>query len=204
MRVLAAGMAAVRYAGLGLSAALPAQAAVAPVGQGFNVDARDLSFILKQIKISERHAATATAANPCGTLLGSGPDQIPGTGQGVELPWGLRSVDGSCNNLLAGQEYFGTAGKAFPRLAAPVFKPAESGDPDGPGPAPSGPTSYAQTSGVVFDSQPRIISNLVVDQTAGNPAAVEAAGENPTVTPSGAFGIPNVAPDVGLSAPYNS
>ena len=49
-----------------------------------------------------------------------------------------------------------------------------------------------------------VISNLIVDQTAGNPAAVEAAGENLRSTPSGAFFIPNVAPDVGLSAPYNS
>ena len=65
-------------------------------------------------------------------------------------------------------------------------------------------TSYTQTTGTVFDSQPRVISNLIVDQTADNPAAVAAAGENPEVTPSGAFFIPNVAPDVGLSAPYNS
>ena len=31
-----------------------------------------------------------------------------------------------------------------------------------------------------------------------------AAGEDPIVTPSGAFFIPNVAPDTGLSAPFNS
>ena len=203
MRILAAGTAAVICVGLGLTS-VTLSAAAAPIGQGFNVDARDLSFILKQIKIAERHAATSTAANPCGTLLGSGPDQIPGVGQGVELPWGLRSVDGSCNNLLAGQEYFGTAGKAFPLLANPVFNSAESGDPDGPGPAPSGTSTYAQSSGIVFDSQPRVISNLIVDQTANNPAAAKAAGETPTLTPSGAFLIPNVAPDVGLSAPYNS
>ena len=203
MRLLAASTAVAVYVGLGLTS-VTLSATAAPIGQGFNVDARDLSFILKQIKIAERHAATSTAANPCGTLLGNGPDQIPGAGQGVELPWGLRSVDGSCNNLLAGQEYFGTAGKAFPLLANPVFSSAESGDPDGPGPAPSGTSTYAQSSGIVFDSQPRVISNLIVDQTANNPAAVEAAGETPTLTPSGAFLIPNVAPDVGLSAPYNS
>ena len=49
-----------------------------------------------------------------------------------------------------------------------------------------------------------MISNLIVDQNATNPAAVEAAGEQPVLTPSGSFFIPNVAPDVGLSAPYNS
>ncbi|MDT4928195.1 MAG: hypothetical protein QOF92_1062, partial [Pseudonocardiales bacterium] len=52
-----------------------AGAAPAPVGQGFTVTTGDLAFILKQIKISERHAATATPADPCGTLVGSGPDQ---------------------------------------------------------------------------------------------------------------------------------
>ena len=54
-------------------------AAVAPVGQGFTVTPSDLAFILKQIKIAERHAATLTASNPCGTLVGSrpGPDPRP-------------------------------------------------------------------------------------------------------------------------------
>jgi hypothetical protein len=55
---------------------LTAQGAVAPVGQGFTVTPADLAFILKQIKIAERHAATLTPANPCGTLVGPGPDPI--------------------------------------------------------------------------------------------------------------------------------
>ncbi len=175
----------------------------APVGQGFNLNASDLQFVLKQIKIAEQHAATATPANPCGTLLGSGPNQIPNsTGQGVEIPWGLRTVDGTCNNLVAGQTGFASADKTFPRLVAPIFSAAEP-TPAGFGPTGQ-PTSYTQTKGNVFDSQPRIISNLIVDQTSTNPAAVNAAGASPDVTPSGAFFIPNVAPDVGLSAPYNS
>lgn len=167
--------------------------AQAPVGQGFNLNASDLRFILKQMRIAERHASTATASNPCGTLLGNEPDQISlGTGQTIELPWGLRTVDGSCNHLTSGQETFGTADQVFPRLVPKNLRPAEDG------------TTYAQTTGTVIDRQPRTISNLIVDQTANNPAAVEAAGEEPVVTPSGAFFIPNVAPDVGLSAPFNS
>lgn len=187
---------------LGVLPVVPATqgAAQAPVGQGFNLNASDLRFILRQIKIAERHAATATATNPCGTLLGSDPDQIPNVGNSVELPWGLRTVDGSCNNLIEGQSHFGAADQLFPRLVPAAFREAEPSPFGPPGPA----TSYAQTSGSVFDSEPRVISNLIVDQTAANPAAVAAAGEAPEVTPSGAFLIPNVAPDAGLSAPYNS
>src|SRR5262249_21916587 len=103
-----------------------------------------------------------------------------------------------------------------------VFRPAEkvSVDLDGPGPLTVGtPTSYQQTSGFVFDSQPRTISNLIVDQTANNPAAVAAAAANPgseTITSPGldgvfgtvddrsVFMIPNVKPDFGLTASFNT
>ncbi|HMD12296.1 MAG TPA: peroxidase family protein, partial [Marmoricola sp.] len=183
-------------------AAGPADAA--PVGQGFNLNRSDLRFILKQIKIAEAHTVSATAEDPCGTLLGTGPNQIPnGNQQGAELPWGLRTVDGTCNNLLPGQEKFGAADTVFPRQGPARFRDAETGDPDGPGPAPNGPTSYTQKRGTVIDSQPRTISNLIVDQTATNPAAV-AASDGAEAGPSGTLPIPNVAPDVGLSAPFNS
>ncbi|HET6530911.1 MAG TPA: peroxidase family protein [Actinoplanes sp.] len=181
-------------------AATPAQAAV---GQGFHVNPADLRFILRQIQIAEAHAQTASAENPCGTLLGPGPNQIPDEGQqGAELPWGLRTVDGTCNNLLAGQEKFGTADRMFPRMATESFKSAESAAQFGG----ANPSSYNQTApgNIVVDSQPRIISNLVADQTADNPAAVAAAGDGATADESGTLPIPNTAPDAGLSAPYNS
>src|SRR5262244_3306778 len=104
----------------------------------------DLEFILAQIRIAERNAAGES-------LL----DILPN----VEVPWGLRTVDGTLNNLMPGQSEFGAADNSFPRLTDPVFRPAEAG------------TSYNQTSGLVIDSQPRVISNLIVDQTASNPAA---------------------------------
>ena len=96
---------------------------------------------------------------------------------------------------------------------------------------PPGPTSYAQKCGNVVDSQPRVISNLIVDQTETNPAAIAAAGfpvrtqgntgTAPCTTqpsqpgagdglPAGCtpahktLFIPNVTTDVGLSPPYNS
>ena len=224
MRMLAAGMAAVLYAGLGLSAALPAQAAVAPVGQGFAVTASDLAYILKQIKIAEAHVANTTSVTgPCGALVGTGPNQI----SSPLLSLGLRTVDGSCNNLQPGQDQFGAADQVFPRLAKPVFSSADV-TPSGFG--PPNPTSYAQKKGLVFDSEPRTVSNLIVDQTSTNPAAIAAAG-NPVRTqgnegvvacttdpsPSVPFGVPagcipsnqtlfmpNVTTDVGLSPPYNS
>jgi hypothetical protein len=180
----------------------------------------DLAFILKQVKIAERHAATYSPSNPCGTLVGPGPDQVPDR----LTSYGLRTVDGSCNNLFSGRETFAAADVPFPRLTKPVFRDAESTP---PGFGPSRPTSYKQKKGSVFDSQPRVISNLIVDQTSTNPAAVQAAGfpvrtqgnpgvvpcttepspEDPDGTPDGCVPahqtlfIPNVTTDVGLSPP---
>jgi Ca2+-binding RTX toxin-like protein len=201
-----------------------ASAATAPPGQGFTVTSDDLRFILKQIKIAEHHAATLTPEDPCGTLVGPGPNQIPDR----LSSFGLRTVDGSCNNLFPGRENFAAADQPFPRLTRPVFREAEAaifGPPD--------PSSYAQKRGNVFDSQPRVISNLIVDQTSTNPAAIAAAGfpvrtqGNPGLFPCRVdpdplaeppvtgeprncvpshhtLFIPNVTTDVGLSPPYNS
>ncbi|MFL6134587.1 MAG: peroxidase family protein, partial [Nocardioidaceae bacterium] len=208
-----------------VAGAAPASAAAAPVGQGFTVTASDLSYILKQIKIAERHARTVTPEQPCATLVGTGTNQIatPLVSQG------LRTVDGSCNNLQPGQETYGAADQLFPRIASKSFRDAEERSPFG---AP-GRSSYKQNSGTVVDSEPRVVSNLISDQTSSNPAAVAAAG-NPvrsqgnqgvlpcttdpdeTATPpvegepagcvpsDKTLFIPNVTTDVGLSPPYNS
>ncbi|MGQ0674409.1 MAG: peroxidase family protein [Hyphomicrobium sp.] len=172
----------------------------------------DLQFILDQIIISERHAAGESLS-----------DILPNS----EVPFGLRTVDGTLNNLVPGQENFGSADQEFPHLVDPVYN--NDGDeapfPSGPPPAPLiTNTDYAQggtslSGGNVVDSDPRIISNLIVDQTANNPAAVDAAANNGAaqlvISPGldGIFGtiddrevylIPNTAPDEGLSAPFNS
>jgi Ca2+-binding RTX toxin-like protein len=133
----------------------------------------DLDFILAQIIRAETDA----------------PLESP------SLPFGLRTVDGTHNNAVPGQSDFGAADRLFPRMTEPMFRHAEASDPDGPGPMPAVPTSYLQTSGVVVDSQPRTISNLVVDMNAAtNPAAAAA-------DPDGDGVIPNVDPDDG--APFN-
>ena len=193
-----------------------AQAATAPPGAGFTLNASDLKFILKQIKIAEHHAITESG--PGAPLVGPGEFQIANP----MLPHGLRTVDGSENNLQPGQNTFGAVDQKFPRLTDPVFRDAE--DSDGTF-GPPGSTSYKQKTGNVIDSQPRVISNLIVDQTATNPAAIEAAGnphrtflgeparpctsENPNLPegctpPHETLFIPNVTTDVGLSPPYNS
>ena len=138
------------------------------VGQGFNLNAADLAFIVDQTKIAEAHAASATVSNACGTLIGTGEFQIPAAPNAVLQPLGLRTIDGTCNNLVSGQEDFGSADRPFSRLTTPYYREAEdlTFDPDGPGGQEIGdPTSYAQKTGVVQDSQPRLISNLIVDQT---------------------------------------
>ena len=184
-----------------------AQQQVAPVSQGFNINAEDLRFIFQQILVAQEHASG-------GTLLGPGPLQV----HDPQLPVGLRTVDGSFNNLVPGQESFGAADLLFPRLTTPLFRPAQPlpFDPDGPGGQAAGQaTSYTQKSGFVADGVPRLASNLIVDQTANNPAAAAAHANN---CGSGGFVcgdpgaidpithtlfIPNITPDFGLSAPFN-
>ena len=85
-KVLVAGVAVLTAAPLALTAGSTASAA--PVGQGFNLNASDLRFILKQIKIAEQHADTLTAANPCGTMRGNGRRPDPGRRGGRHAPLG--------------------------------------------------------------------------------------------------------------------
>ncbi|WP_309137374.1 peroxidase family protein [Pseudomonas sp. LS44] len=140
------------------------------------VNQADLQYILKQIEIAEAHSAFM-AANPNATLA----EQSEFLRTMVEsplLPEGLRTVNGSLNSLVPGQELYGSADQLMRRLLDPAFNTAEGFDPDGTGPLPAGPlSSYLQAIGFVFDSQPRTISNLIVDQSLNNPVAIIAALE---------------------------
>ena len=78
------------------------------------------------------------------------------------LSFGLRTVSGTGNNLVPGQTNFGSTDQTFPTITDPLFQKAQ------------GNTSYASTSGLVTDAQPRMISNLISDQTTANPAAIAA------------------------------
>lgn len=170
-------------------------------------------------------------------LVNKAGDGIPDTEQVPDIltSYGVRTVDGTCNNLKAGNENLSAADQPFPRLTTPVFKAAENVPPNFFGPGSGGtPTSYAQKKGNVVDAQPRMISNLIDDQTSTNPAAVAAAAfpvrtqnnvglhpctidPDPLALPDPIVGvpagcvpshqtlfIPNVTTDVGLSPPYNS
>ena len=182
------------------------------VSTGVRFIRSDLQFILDQIEIAERHADGED-------LL----DILPNS----RVAFGLRTVDGSFNNLVPGQEHFGASDQPFPHLLDQVFRNEGDdiflADLDGPGPGGLVPfvvnNNYAR-AGDVVDFDPRLISNLIVDQTISNPAAVQAfvdAGFG-TLDPNGVLldldGIPipadvplflpNTAPDEGLSAGFNA
>jgi Ca2+-binding RTX toxin-like protein len=122
----------------------------------------DLDFILRQIKIAEAHVAAIDAGTDPRVAL----EQLVSS---PLLPYGLRTVDGSFNNFQPGMTHFGSADQPMVRLLDAQFAAAETN------PRTGAPTSYASTSGSVYDSQPRIISNLVADQSLNNPAAISAA-----------------------------
>lgn len=200
----------------------------------------DLEFILKQIKIAEAHVA----GTPLTQLISQ-----------PHLPYGLRTVDGSYNNITPGRETWGASDQLMPRLLDPSYRQEtdnESVDINGPAPGGIVNNNDYGNSGHVVDSDPRIITNLVSDQTLKNPAAIIAALQfaeydgnvleavsairaayegfvtaatgltAPQVDAARAvlheslavtYGIemdgnsivlPNVAPDEGLSAPFNA
>ncbi|TCM71149.1 peroxidase family protein, partial [Rhizobium sp. BK068] len=185
----------------------------------FTVNQDDLAYILKQIIVAEREVA------------GESLQSIIGPNAAI-LPWGLRHVDGSNNNLLPGGQFVGAADQILPRLLDPNFLNDQDGDslPFGPPPAPVLTNTDYGSSGSVVDADPRTISNLIVDMTVTNPAAIAAWFANPLsvaawedahpgmnpVAPGEAVNpndveltnadlsnIPNQSPDVGLSPQFN-
>ncbi len=145
----------------------------------FNVNKADLEFILKQIQLAES-TSKAYTATPLTILQAIQNAYNVSASDAAILPFGLRTVDGSDNNLLPGQTHFGAADNLFPRLLDPRFRNEADGDQMPLGPPGSGaPTitnnNYGLPGQSVADADPRIISNLIVDMTPANPAAVEAA-----------------------------
>ncbi|MDA8479024.1 heme peroxidase [Citrobacter sp. Awk 4] len=156
----------------------------------FTVTLHDLAFILQQIKISE------AATNPDGSVNG---DLLRELVSSPLLPYGLRTVDGSWNNLLPGQELYGSADQTMPRLVALDLNDLQA----------LAKYLILNPNQMVTDADPRIISNLISDQTASNPAAQEAhdglvdVPGGGTVSDNGSLSIPNLSPDIGLSPAFN-
>ena len=147
----------------------------------------DLEFILKQIKIAEAHAD--------GVPLYGAPNALIPT---YNLAWGLRTVDGSYNHLL--NPTLGAADHPFPELLDPSYRPAEGTPLDMNGPAPGGVVPTAPNynpsnspNNIVLDPSLRTISNLIVDQTLDNPAAImialERAGAEPLIGETNLLGL---------------
>ena len=218
----------------------------------FVVNAADLAYILKQIKIAEATSAGYTPAVAPVSILQAIMDAYGATAAtAAQLPYGLRTVDGTFNNLLLaptgtpgtsdydpGSSEYGAADTLFPRLTDPVYYNDRDGDTMSFGPPGSGAppalnnTNYAGT-GSVADADPRIISNLIVDMSVNNPAAIAAFFTNPlaiaafeeahpgkipvapshpqagtgdylAITNEDLQTLPNLSPDIGLSPGFNS
>jgi Ca2+-binding RTX toxin-like protein len=210
----------------------PASAAV--LGADFTVTVSDLQFILQQIRIAESHRAVeavSPAVTPSINVLALGNPLVdPRSGNGATartvniantttrvlsplLPEGLRQVDGRNNNLTGngfsswmgfgyitpttlGKSAWGAADTSFPRLVGPVFR-----------------AGYETRTGDVTDAAPRLISNLISDQSEANPAARAAASctlrsDNlpnpcsPSTTDNASLFVANRATN-GVGAPYN-
>ena len=143
----------------------------------------DLNFILDQIELAEEHnrLVQEEGMDPGEALRLLVDNPL--------LPNGLRTVDGSFNNLVPGRELWGASGEAFPRLTTPnwvnedddsiIFGAGTPGQIEftdgnyGKNGPPSGVGGLG--GGTLVDADPRTISNLIVDQTLNNPAVIAAA-----------------------------
>ncbi|THV10288.1 peroxidase family protein, partial [Rhizobium rhizophilum] len=156
------------------------------------VNQHDLEFILRQIKIAEAnsiaHSGTNASAltniwiDELGNVVPQGTTGATLAISAEHVPYGLRTVDGSYNNLGEGRENWGAADQPFERLLEQGWR-VETDDTitlvtgfgqTGPTFTTLGNSTYSPT-GAVVDADPRLISNLVVDQTLANPAAIYTA-----------------------------
>ncbi|WP_455273620.1 peroxidase family protein [Rhizobium herbae] len=144
-----------------------------------DLNKHDLQFILKQIKIAEATSGAASLNPVTVTQVRLDANGNPTTDESFPLvvnnpliPYGLRTVNGSYNNIVPGSEYNGSADQIMPRLLDPVFLNDQDGDTYGSGPTAVTNTNYGSIGQNVADADPRIISNLISDQTLSNPAVI--------------------------------
>ena len=108
----------------------------------FVINAADLEYVLKQIKIAEATSAGYTPDVAPVSILQAIMDAYAVTAaNATQMPAGLRTVDGSFNNLYGapsgipgtpgydpGTSEFGAADTLFPRLTDPVYFNDRDGD----------------------------------------------------------------------------
>lgn len=143
-----------------------------------NIVRHDLEFILRQIKIAEAHSGGTALdriyVNAAGDVVAQGSSGAVLAISHPLAPYGLRTVDGSFNNMVAGRDQWGAADNPFIHLAELAYR-NERDDSISLGEGPLFTNNNYAANGSVVDADPRLISNLIVDQTLGNPAAVYAA-----------------------------
>ncbi len=142
----------------------------------FTINEADLAFILRQIKIAEAHSGGTSLTQAIQNEYGLSASDAN------LVPFGLRTVDGTLNNLAPGKENFGAADQPFPRMLDPKYVNDIDGDEidfDGPGGMDPMIQGNYQLPGNVVDADPRTITNLIANQTINNPAAVTAWFNNP-------------------------
>ena len=160
----------------------------------FHVNFTDLQRILANIKIAERDAAGENLLAVI-TEVATGSPAIAGATfvNAANLPLGLRRVDGSYNHLIPGSPngvLTGAVDQSFARLVAPSYISATgTASLDlNPGPATLQVSNSSYEPGApnpqndpgihpnsLVDASVRTISNLIVDQTVTNPAAIASA-----------------------------
>ncbi len=169
-----------------------------------NLVKHDLEFMLKQIKIAEAHSngtpLDQIRLDENGSVItdrafyeNATPAQLAVLPLAISSPlspYGLRTVDGSWNNIVEGRNEWGAADTEFLRITNPYWRNENDGDSITFGQGspravtltdgnyeemglPSDPSGLG--GGTLVDADPRIISNLIVDQTLDNPAAIYAA-----------------------------
>ena len=136
----------------------------------------DLDFILAQIKIAEAHAAGQPLYGPGGLI------------PTYNLAWGLRTVDGTYNNLL--HPTWGSSDQPSRKAWARISGPPTARRSIWTAPARLQRSRRRRTTihrtiptSVVVDPALRTISNLIVDQTLGNPSAILTALQRAGIVP---------------------
>ena len=201
-----------------------------------NISLSDITFILDQIKFSEAFAKrTANTLNESESANVVSPyDQTQclsaadlTAAKNLQLygatglsnayiydaisPWGLRQVDGRCNNISTDAN--GTFFKRDLGGTDQLFSRIEPQTPSING-------LYTNNGNTITDTSPRVISNLIADQTDNNPAAVSAAEDTAAIlgtsvthsnsvnattgAVSTVLDIPNITADYNTSAGFNS